>query len=552
MLKGLLVRTALTLTLALPASLGWTAEYFVSPQGDDSNTGTSASAPWRSISKANRTVAPGDTVHLAGGRYLDDPIRPGRSGTAEAPIRYIAATGEPAVLSSDKVEGLKVAIDLSGRSWIIVDGIDVDGVKPYPRSGVKHFLEIKDGHHNTVTRGTFRNALGWHGVQIADGASRNRVSDNVMDMVGVYDDGTGNDYGDLIQVIRGATRNVIENNVLSRAAHNLMQVKGDYNVIRGNTFDNDWSEIIGAGAGGRNLSLMGRRNLFERNVVKNAGRSTDVDANAGMKVEGESNIVRQNFIFANSLEGITSESRGGSKLSKQNRIYHNTLYNNGGPAWGLVFYKGGDGVIENVFKNNIVVGNGGSSGGDITFKLDKNPNGVLGGSRIVGNLIAKQTAGDARLDIRGASIATLGDAAKEEPAHFVNNIEAAPTFVSSSPREPKDFALAPGSRGIDEAVPLTTTREGGSGTTIPVEDAGYFTDGFAVTLGDQVRIDGQRPARVVKVDYSAQTITVDTPVRWSAGAAVTLDYRGKAPDIGAHESGLTGGRPGALRLSSRD
>lgn len=552
MLKGLFLRAALTLSIALPASLGWTAEYHVSPQGDDGNPGTSASTAWRSIAKANAAVQPGDVVVIAGGRYLDDPIRPGRSGTPAAAIRYVAAAGETPVLSSDKTAGLEVAINLSKRSWIIVDGIDIDGVHRYPRSGVKHFVEVKDGHHNTIERGTFRNALGWHGVQFADGASHNRLAENDIDMVGVYDDGNGEDYGDLVQIIRGAHRNLLENNHFSRAAHNLLQVKGDHNVIRGNVFDNDWSELIGSGAGGRNLSLMGRRNLFERNVVKNAGRSADVDANAGMKVEGESNIVRLNFIFANSLEGITTESRGGSKLSKQNRIYHNTFYRNGGPAWGLVYYRGGDGVIENVFKNNIVVGNGGSAGGDLVFKLDKNPNGVLGSSRVIGNLVVKQTGGDARIEVRGGKVRNLVEAASQEPAYFVGNIEAAPTFVSSSPREPKDFALAHGSRGIDEAVPLTTTRSKGAGKLIAINDAGYFSDGFAVTLGDQVRVAGQRPARVVKVDYAKQTITVDTPLEWAADSPVTLDYRGAAPDIGAHESGLTGNRPGALRLSSGD
>src|SRR5690606_41287845 len=65
----------------------------------------------------------------------------------------------------------------------------------------------------------------------------------------------------------------------------LLQVDGEYNVIRNNVFDNDWSELLGSGKGGRNLSLMGLYNVFENNVVRNAMASTDRAGNAGMRSE---------------------------------------------------------------------------------------------------------------------------------------------------------------------------------------------------------------------------------------------------------------------------
>src|SRR5690606_39096740 len=60
----------------LAAVLAYSAEYFVSPDGNDGNAGTSASRPWKTIAKANATLQPGDTVYLRGGTYNDDPIRP--------------------------------------------------------------------------------------------------------------------------------------------------------------------------------------------------------------------------------------------------------------------------------------------------------------------------------------------------------------------------------------------------------------------------------------------------------------------------------------------
>jgi hypothetical protein len=41
--------------------------------------------------------------------------------------------------------------------------------------------------------------------------------------------------------------------------------------------------------------------------------------------------------------------------------------------------------------------------------------------------------------------------------------------------------------------------------------------------------------KIVKVDYKARTITVDRSISWQKDTAVTLDYKGRAPDIGAYE-----------------
>lgn len=523
------------------------ADYFVSPDGNDAAAGTSASAAWRTIAKANAAARPGDTVSLGGGNYVDDPIRPAQSGTDAAPIRYLGSPTSPPRLTSNKVQGLEVAIDLSNRSYITVEGIEVDGVEPSPKARVKHFVNIVNGSYNTIADCTFRYAHGWHGITLKDGAHHNRILDSTVDVVGIYDDGNGQDSGDGIQ-IDDADYNLIQGNVFTRGAHNLMQVKGQYNVIRGNTFDNDWSEILGDAKGGRNLSLMGQYNVFERNIVRNAAQSTDKPANAGKKAEGEGNIVRRNFIYGNSNEGIISQSRGGSKVARSNHIFHNTIYSNGGPAWGLVFYDGGDGVTKNVFKNNIVFANRKDSNNgdaDFLFDLGSNPSGVVGDSLIEGNLVAKQSSGDAMVDIQsGGDLMRLGQAEKQYAQNFKNNIEASPTFASADPKEPNDFALSPGSRGIDEATPLTFTQSAGSGKVIAVTDAGYFFDGFSLVFGDRIQIGAAPPVKIVKVDYAANTLTVESDIEWGANSPVALEYQGSGADIGALEAGLGTRRPG--------
>src|SRR5690606_29638099 len=118
-----------------------------------------------------------------------------------------------------------------------------------------------------------------------------------------------------------------------------------------------------------------------------------------------------------SNEGITTQSRSGQKWAHHNHIYHNTFYANEGPSRGLVFYPGGNGVIENVFKNNIVLMNRRASDVDdaeIVFKLNDNPFATLGQSVIESILMANRGRGDASFKMqRSGGVMSLTDAEKE-------------------------------------------------------------------------------------------------------------------------------------------
>jgi hypothetical protein len=80
--------------------------------------------------------------------------------------------------------------------------------------------------------------------------------------------------------------------------------------------------------------------------------------------------------------------------------------------------------------------------------------------------------------------------------------------------------------------PLTATTSDGDGTTVAVQDARWFTDGFGIVAGDRVRVGANNPARVTRVNYQANTLTFDTPLKWGKGNVVAFPYSGKAPDLG--------------------
>ena len=88
---------------------------------------------------------------------------------------------------------------------------------------------------------------------------------------------------------------------------------------------------------------------------------------------------------------------------------------------------------------------------------------------------------------------------------------------------------------IDAGVFLTKTTSAGSGNDIPVEDAGYFCDGWRVVVGDMIKIGSHPSIQIVAIDYSQNLMTINQSINWQAGEPVSLNYLGSTPDIGAIE-----------------
>ncbi|MGM0532270.1 MAG: LamG-like jellyroll fold domain-containing protein [Bacteroidota bacterium] len=82
--------------------------YYVSSEGNDSNTGTSSSQPWKSLEKVNSfNPAPGDQILFKRGEEWNGTINASASGTAGNPIVYGAyGTGEnPKIYGSAEITG---------------------------------------------------------------------------------------------------------------------------------------------------------------------------------------------------------------------------------------------------------------------------------------------------------------------------------------------------------------------------------------------------------------------------------------------------------------
>jgi hypothetical protein len=138
------------------------ADFFVAPNGSDSNPGTK-DQPFASVGHAQEAIAAGDTVFIRGGTYVMQEsniaskrgifahvIELEKSGTLERPINYFAFENEKPVFdfSHVKPEGFRVSAFFVGGDWIHIKGIEVVGVQVTIKTHTQSICFENNGSNN--------------------------------------------------------------------------------------------------------------------------------------------------------------------------------------------------------------------------------------------------------------------------------------------------------------------------------------------------------------------------------------------------------------------
>ncbi|NIO22883.1 MAG: hypothetical protein GTN38_02550 [Candidatus Aenigmarchaeota archaeon] len=473
----------------------------------DSNNGMSVSSPWCTITRANSVLQAGDTVYIRQGIYSENDqntiINPRNPGSAGNPITYTNYGNDAVYIRGQNT------LAIINQNYITLDGLrfeeatqEIDG----PHFGIdiigKDHIIVKNCIIRNLSKNTDGSAI--MGIRLREGSEYCQILNNTISHIGPPD-GVDRGNGDGIQTQGdGCKYNLIEGNELSYISHTPLSMWGFENVYRNNIVYNYWHRG-GTLIGQPNDPAKGR-NLFEGNYMHNCGHVNHNSAwhNPGLRCSGSGNIIRNNVFDGNLgpglyMNGVTSS--GQTYYNQDNKVYNNVFHGNGYDAIGGVgdtgiFMNentGSDTQDGNVFKNNINYNNDGDG------------------------------------------IDTYGDASTGDNT-FTNNwwdANGNPVFQDESN---SDFSLGSGSPCIDAGGWLTATRSAGSGTNIPVQDAGYFTDGFGIVEGDLIQLEGQSiTARITNVNYDTNTLTVDRSLTWTSGQGVSLSYSGSAPDIGVYE-----------------
>jgi hypothetical protein len=519
------------------------ATYWVSPTGAASWANCKSQSPLSGTSAcamavANTNAAAGDTVWLRAGNFQTG-IAPANNGTSSDRITYAGYPGETVSVSR-----CAIGINVRTKSYITIDGISTDSCRV--------FADLRSAHHIWVQNCSLVNPSdtgGWPvGILMYTNSRYNRIVNCTTGNSGYMT--SNDDIGGLINIgawedsTDSSGYNLLEGNTFYHGGHHIMEIASKYNIIRNNTFHNEnWTQCPRTSSG----NLCGNRdiiieddylddywNVLEGNRIAFSGASIDDATGAsGMSIRGPHTIVRRNMVYGNAGPGISFYADGsGTYDPRHSRVYNNVFYKNGiSPlsksdfryTFGLLFddVAGNNPAIpitDEALKNNLFYQN---TGGDAYFYYTS-----LGLQTFTGNYYATASNNSTPMAAINGNIVSSADPLFADVS--------APADVGSI--KSFDFHLQPNSPAIDKGTFLTVTTGAGSGNVITLADASYFIDGYGITGGETIQLQGQtQRAHIVSVDYSANKITIDTSLTWSSGQGVALAYSGTAPDIGAFE-----------------
>jgi len=109
-----------------------TATYYVSPNGNDANSGTSTTAPWKTLAKVNSfTFSPGNLILLKSGGVWNETLAPKGSGSVGSPIvidKY-DGTARPVINGGGKINGSSTVL-LNKLSYWEINNLEVTNTVP--------------------------------------------------------------------------------------------------------------------------------------------------------------------------------------------------------------------------------------------------------------------------------------------------------------------------------------------------------------------------------------------------------------------------------------
>lgn len=492
--------------------------YWVSPSGTASWSSCRSASPLAgsaacSLATANANATAGNIIFLRGGTYSGQKIQPAKSGTSDDSRIVFTNFGGEEVLIRDSSDG----VYLYKKSFITVNGINF--------YNLRRFFRIYASHYNIISYCSFDQRSPesgeWAGAAIVDDYNDNTAASESSTynwvhhcrffrfVYGAFAEHRGAllDIGSSDEGQEDESYyNLVEDCTFAYGGHHTLGVYSKYNVIRNNYFHNETNPDNWAYEGYRAVLTEGPyagSSLYEGNRFGYAGAS-------GLALRSARNILRFNSLYhcgSGAIQVVTNTA--GVDHADYNHIYRNSFYHNGYLAdyinfqGGMYFSSwGGVSPIGNVVKSNIFFDN---KNGSIRYDGTVAP-------QIIANNWDQNAVDPGLFDLSG------GD-----------------------PDDPSlpDLRLVANSAAIDGGAPLTTvTSADGTGTTFVAADAGYFMDSWGIpgVLGDRIVLHGlSETRRIVSVNYSTQTITVDRVWTWRQGQGVSLVFQGTAPDIGAFE-----------------
>jgi len=351
---------------------------------------------------------------------------------------------------------------------------------------------------------------------------------------------------------------LFENNDISHTSDGINML-GAHNVLRKNTFHDNTSTDCGSnssnchidfiqsepntpsgGSGGQNLNT--QYNVIESNVeITNLGVNGHGFLTQGDYCGGQCFNVIHRF-------NQGAHVGGGGLLDDLGGFYNVKTYNDTWVDYNQATHSSSD--ITTHWKGN-------SYGGSAVNNIYYYPEALNGFNPVAcedtscspfnhSNNLAFCTGGCSGLfGYKYGTGSWLGDS--------TGNLLTDPRFVSYSSSGIGDLHLLAGSPALNAGTNLTTANgTGTNGTSLVVNDAAYFQDGYTIpgVNADCISLTTvSNHVCITAVNYSTNTLTLASPMTWASGDKIwlysdssgTVRLTGSAPNIGAF--GTAGSTP---------
>ena len=131
---------------------------YVAPDGSDQNSGIERAQAWKTVSHAAATAAPGDTVLIAAGTYIEK-VRVRTTGDTDKPITFKSMPGERVIFDGND-RRLNNAWTINGKTNIVVDGFYFYNHQGEPGGNISTRLFDVVQSRDILIRRCFMNGLG--------------------------------------------------------------------------------------------------------------------------------------------------------------------------------------------------------------------------------------------------------------------------------------------------------------------------------------------------------------------------------------------------------
>ncbi len=301
----------LLLWLLLSPVLLFSTEYYVNPNGNNSNDGLSSGMAWLALQYAADQIFAGDTVYVSDGNYDGFDLR-NISSSSGIYTAFIATGENVAIVSSGPIRD--DGINVENCSHIIIDGFisnDMPGIGNGIRVVVSDFCIVR----NCTTDGNAERGI-FTGFT-DDIIIENNVCSGSIDEHGIY-------------VSNSSDRPIIRHNICHGNNRAGIHINGD-------------------------LSAGGDGIITDAQIYNNI--IYDNNLGAGINMDGaEHPIIYNNLIYNNhSAQGISMYQIDGALVTHGAKIYHNTIVVPSDGRWGILINEGAQ--VDTEIYNNIILNN---------------------------------------------------------------------------------------------------------------------------------------------------------------------------------------------------